>query len=139
MANSTHFPDVAYVRVRQPDGSMEIYNIIHNKEHFNVSFFFFEDKRRNPAADSLNFVKAYGASYPNIYFDIQANEVSEFVGLIKTLSSDRRSWEKLVHRFGVLRSNPDFWAFNDWVTDNFRKKDPIEGAPLDLSRYGQDY
>ncbi len=128
------FPDASYVRVTLENGETRAYSLIHNKEHYNVSFLFFEDARRNTSKDSLNFIHGFGASYPNMYFDLKASEVPEFVQALQRVR-DEQSWKKFLRRYGVLRSSEKFWEFHDWLYQTFKSADPIEGAQLDLNRY----
>lgn len=131
-------PDASYVRVTLPSGEAKAYTLIHNKEHYNVSFMFFEDLRRNPSQDSIHFVPGYAASYPNMYFDVRSADVPEFIRALQSLNSKPESWKALTLRFGVLRSSDRFWPFHDWLIQNFKKLDPIEGSHLDLNRYSGD-
>lgn len=127
--------DAAYVRVTLPDGNMKAYTLIHNKEHFNVSFLFMEEARRDFDHDSFNFVPGYAASYPNMYFDVKADQVPQFVSDLRALSGDKANWQKLLKHLGVLRSSDRFWAFHDWLNQNIKVVEPIEGGQLDLNRY----
>ncbi len=133
-----YLPDAGYVRIKLPDGLMKVYTLIHNKEHFNVSFLIYENVRRDFEKDSVNFIPGFAASYPNIYFDVAASDLPKFIKELKSLNGDRKSWKTLLKNFGVLRSSPAFWPFNDWLRENAKAVDPIEGAPLDLNRYGDD-
>lgn len=135
---SNALPDVGYLRVRFANNTPRIYTMIHNVEHYNVSHLFGESSRLHPEMDSINFVPGIAAAYPNIYFDVEAAQIPEFVKLIESLDKidkTERSWKLLLKNFAVLRSSDKIWPFNDWVTEQSLKLDPIEGGPLDLSRY----
>lgn len=138
---SNALPDVGYLRVRFADNSSRIYTMIHNVEHYNVSHLFGESSRLHPEMDSINFIPGIAAAYPNIYFEVEAAQIPEFVKLIQSLDKmdkTERSWKLLLKNFAVLRSSDKIWPFNDWVTEQSLKLDPIEGGPLDLSRYLMD-
>lgn len=135
---SVHLPDVAYLRVTLPDGKAKAYTLVHNREHYNVSFLLSEQARLDKKNDSINFVAGYAASYPNIYFDVKAKEIPLFIQSLKTLNGKKQSWESLLKRFAVLRSSSSFWSFHDWLNEDIMRVEPIEGGKLDLNRYTGD-
>lgn len=131
-------PDASYIRVEKQNGAAKLYTMIHNREHYNVNFVFGEKKSLRPEMDSINFVPGIAASYPNMYFHLSEADVPRFVSQISSLDGTPQTWRAILQKFAVLRSSEKFWDFNDWVTKQSIALDPVEGAPLDLSRYATD-
>ena len=42
---------------------------------------------------------------------------------------------RLVERWGIRRTNPDFWVYADFMNRHNRNNDPVTAGLLDLSRY----
>lgn len=132
---SVYLPDVAYVRVTLPNGQAKAYTLVHNREHFNVSFLLKESARLDKKNDSINFIPGYAGSYPNIYFDVKAADVPRFIKSLKALSGSNTQWKSLTKNFAVSRWSNNFWPFHDWLNKNLNQVEPIDGGLLDLNRY----
>jgi hypothetical protein len=127
-------PEVAFVHVLDEDGGDNVYSIIHNSVYLNNTHLFGEEKRRLPVEDYLTVVKGFIGSYPNIFFQIPAGQLGDFVAGIETLQTGE-DYARLLNRFGVRRTDPGFWKVSDAFYDYYRKQAPIEAALFDLNRY----
>ncbi len=127
-------PDVALLRVRDPVEGDNVYTIIRNKAHTNVAFIFDEDRRRREENDTLTIVEGVVSSYPNFFFQIDAEGVHKFVDDL--LNTDGAyEFEQFVTAYGVRRTSPNFWAASDWFNNYFTRMNPNEAGLLDLNRY----
>ena len=129
-------PDLAYLRVI-PSGVTETpvsYSLMHNRAHTNISYLFDEDSRLEPELDTLTVTKRYIGSYPNFYFNVNESELSAFVDHLKSIQSPEDE-ESFIQRFGVRRTDPKFWAINDWLNQDYLKQEPINAGWFDLNRY----
>lgn len=127
-----YFPDFALVKVQ--DQNLRVFSLIHNKEHENVSWIMAESLRMAPKEDSLTFVEGYYGSYPNMIFDVKAAELSGFTEQVKQIKSEK-DYEALVSRYGIRRSNPEFWKHYDELTMHQKKTEKEQFGYLDLTRY----
>ncbi|HTB78824.1 MAG TPA: fatty acid cis/trans isomerase, partial [Polyangiaceae bacterium] len=59
---------------------------------------------------------------------------ADWRGLVENGSN----WRQFVDRYGVRRTEPEFWRAFDFFEDAFSKIDPAVAGVLDLSRYGND-
>jgi hypothetical protein len=126
------FPDLAFLRV---GGTDEVYSIVRNKAHLNVSFIFLENEYRVPAEDTLHVVRGFVGSYPNLFFVVPQDELAAFVAQARAVQPSGASFAALVARFGISRDSPRFWTVADGFSETFMRAEPIDSGWFDLSRY----
>ncbi|MCK0155459.1 fatty acid cis/trans isomerase [Alcanivorax sp. S6407] len=127
--------NLAHMRVRMNSGRDVVLTLIANRWHDNVGFLLSEDKRLNPAKDSLNFVPGLIGSYPNFFIDITENDVPDFLQLLSHYSGSAEDERRLL-KYGVRRTDARFWETFDWFQQYLLASDPVRGGLLDLNRYG---
>lgn len=127
-------PEVAFVHVSDASGADGVYSIIHNNAYLNNAQLFGEERRRLPVEDYLTVVRGFIGSYPNIFFQVPASELADFVAAIETMQNEA-DYAQLVSRFGVRRTAPGFWELSDTLHDNYRQRQPVEAGLFDLNRY----
>jgi Fatty acid cis/trans isomerase (CTI) len=135
-------PEVAFLRVRrsatsQPDLA---YTLIHNKAYHNISSIFTDtgdDDQRDRDNDTLTVLKGLHGAYPNFFFDIELRDIDEFTRRYDGVhtSEDR---DRFAVRYGIRRTNPDFWPTADWFQDRYGATQPESAGILDLNRYRND-
>jgi Fatty acid cis/trans isomerase (CTI) len=126
------FPDLSFLRIADSD---EVYSIVRNKAHLNVSFVFLESEYRVPAEDTLHVVRGFAGSYPNLFFVVPRGELASFVEAVRAVRPGDQSFAALVARHGVSRRSARFWPIIDGLNDTFMHEVPIDSGWLDLSRY----
>ncbi|MGP8123398.1 MAG: fatty acid cis/trans isomerase, partial [Xanthobacteraceae bacterium] len=109
------FPELAVVLVRGADGRARSYSLVHNREHENVSWMFAEAERYAPQEDTLSVGAGLLGAYPNMFFVVTEDQVDAFSGAVAGLKSVA-DYERLVDRFGVRRSNENFWPVFDEIS-----------------------
>ncbi len=128
------FPEVALLKIRESSGGLKVYSLMHNKENENISWVLAESLRLAPNEDSLTIREGYWGSYPNMIFDLPEKSLSDFVNQVKKIKSEK-DYQDLVSKFGVRRTNPQFWKHYDELTQHFKQTYPIDFGYLDLTRY----
>ncbi len=128
-----HLPDIA-VLVVETDASDEIFTLVHDKAHSNVAFIFNEDLRREPEDDSLTIIPGQFSSYPNFVFRVREDEIEAFVASVKGIRG-QKDYLDTVARFGIRRTDADFWATYDRIQAGLNAQDPVQAGLLDLNRY----
>jgi hypothetical protein len=126
-------PSVSFLRVRS-GAQYAIYTLVRDEAHSNVAFMFGEEKRHEPAKDTLTIAPGYLGSYPNFVFDVDASEMEDFAQAL-TAVGNAADFETFVERFGVRRTSPRFWTTFDWIHDDFRQRHPSQAGLFDLNRY----
>ena len=132
-----YFPALSYLRIGGDSGAA--YTVVYNKSYkqYERESFIKEVIRRDAidmSGDTLTVVKGLIGAYPNFFFDIRAEEAEAFVDACEGIRS-AADFDRLVERFGVRRTNPEFWRIADWFQELHARAQPVEGGILDLSRY----
>jgi len=128
-----HLPDAILMRVRAPKKS-QLYTLIHNKSHYNVSQLMFEQQRRNPEKDSIDILSGVAASYANLFLDVTEPQL---LALAKQLLQAKTKDQVFgaLHPFVVSRNDPNFWEIYEWFSKRSDDKITKESGWLDLNRY----
>ena len=134
---SLYFHDLSFLQVKRSNGVHLAYSIVHHREHLNLSWLFFESKRRDEKLDSLSVAPGFIGSYPNYFYSVNEEELPEFVNQVQQIRS-RKDFKKLQSRWGISQSNPYFWNYYDWFRLEAQKLNPIEAGIYNLLRYSDD-
>ncbi|EOB3566887.1 9-hexadecenoic acid cis-trans isomerase [Vibrio vulnificus] len=127
-------PQITMLMVKADTGKEQLYTLLHNNAHLNISSLFNEEKNRDPANDSLTIVRGVVGSYPAAFFSLNENQVAEFVQIITAMESEQ-DYVKLLDKFAIRRSSTNFWSFSDKVHAWYRNDQPIEFGLLDYNRF----
>ncbi|UVE19508.1 fatty acid cis/trans isomerase [Pseudomonas sp. LS44] len=127
-------PEATMLRVELADGRREIYSLLRNRAHSNVAFMLGEEGRYQPGLDTLTVYPGVWSSYPNFIFNLDAEELPEFVQAMEHVR-DEAGFDTLVERWGVRRSSPRFWQLFHDLSAYIRETEPREAGVLDMNRY----
>ncbi|MBS1213891.1 MAG: putative fatty acid cis/trans isomerase [Proteobacteria bacterium] len=127
-------PETSFLTVRGAGGRERHYTLIRNSAHSNIAELFSEPERRLPEEDTFLVAQGFIGAYPNAFYQVSADQLGTFVGLIESLRSDQ-DYAVLVERFALRRTNARFWAHSDALHEAYRKADPVEAALFDLNRF----
>ncbi len=132
------FPDVAFVRIEMEEpGQHFAYTLIRNKAYKNVTSFLADERERDRAdieRDSMTVVNWLEGSYPNLFFSVKLSEIKDFTELCAAIRS-REDYKKFIDRYGVRRTNPEFWKLADWFQEEHARNKPVLSGLFDLNRY----
>ncbi len=133
------FPDVAYVRVKNDAGQYYAYTLFRDKAYKNLSFFLDDGEdtwalSRDVKNDRMTVIKGLGGSYPNFFFDLSLSEVEQFASDYAAVKNIK-DYELFVARFGVRRTQLNFWDIADWFQAQYAREQPMLSGLLDLNRY----
>ena len=81
-------PQVSYVLVTNGD-KQHVYSLINNSAHTNVAHLFSEENRRLPAEDSLTVLRGIVGTYPNAFFKVDQNQLTEFIGALTDIATEQ--------------------------------------------------
>jgi hypothetical protein len=127
-------PEASMLRIQASDGKRELYSLLRNRAHSNVAFMLGEESRYQPGMDTLTVYPGVLSSYPNFMFNIPAVQVPAFVRAMEQ-ALDADAFEKIVQRWGIRRSNPQFWFYFHDLTRYIQETEPVEAGVLDMNRY----
>ncbi|MCX2900809.1 fatty acid cis/trans isomerase [Pseudomonas mandelii] len=127
-------PEASLLRVQSASGHREIYSLLRNRAHSNVAFLLGESLRYQPGLDTLTIFPGVLSSYPNFMFNVPAEQVPAFVDALEN-AKDANRLEKIVDRWGIRRSHPQFWEHFHDLSRYVRETHPEEEGVLDMNRY----
>jgi hypothetical protein len=125
-------PQVAFLAVNTRSGT-EVFTLVHNNAHSNISTLFAENKNRLPEEDTLTVVPGLLGNYPNAFYRVDQQQLGKFISAVKTLGSEQ-DYQALLDRYGVRRSDPRFWQHSDLLHELNRKLTPVEAGLFDYNR-----
>ena len=126
--------NLLYVRVRNFEGSDRFFSMVINRWHDNVNSLFRESNTLDPSKDTIDFIPGSIGSYPNYFFDVAAEDVPDFFDMLDKFDGSDAYRAKL-YKYGVNRSDPNFWEIFDFFQAQLNEADPIEAGLYDLNRY----
>lgn len=129
---ANQMPEMAIVHI-VGDRDKEYFTILRHKAHFNQTSMFKEQQNRNPKEDRISAHPGLIGTYPNAYFEVQKQDIAEFVDAIAAASSPE-AYAALVDRFGIRRTNPNFWSYSDRLHKAYKAQQPIKYGLLDYNR-----
>jgi hypothetical protein len=127
-------PEATMLRVEMENGFRVVYSMLRNRAHTNVAFMMGEEGRYQPALDTLTIYPGVLSSYPNFIFNVPAAQVPEFV-MAMELARDQAAFDKVVERWGIRRTNPQFWLYFHDLSAYLEQTNPVEAGVLDMNRY----
>jgi len=127
-------PEATMLRVETASGKREVYSLLRNRAHSNVAFLLGESRRFQPGLDTLTIYPGVLTSYPNFMFNVPAAQVPAFVDAMEN-ARDANRFEKIVERWGIRRSHPQFWEYFHDLSQYIHETDPVEEGVLDMNRY----
>lgn len=127
-------PEATLLRVEMPSGQREVYSLLRNRAHTNVAFMLGEELRYQPTLDTLTVYPGVLSSYPNFIFNVQVEQVAEFVSAMEQ-ARDTPAFEQVVERWGIRRTHPEFWRYFHDMSAYIQQTEPIEAGVLDMNRY----
>jgi len=133
-AQLEYLPEHAFLIIEAGSDS-EVFTIIRNNAHSNVTSMFKEQKNRLPAEDTMSVLKRFVGSYPGALFKVSKTEVQQFVKMFARVESED-SFQLLIDKFGVRRTRADFWSVSDELNSLYRHTEPLNAGILDYNRYG---
>lgn len=126
-------PELTLLRVPY-DGGRLVYSLTRDRAHRNVAFLFNEEGRMQPELDRLTVAPGVFGDYPNFAFNVPIADLEAFVAALRA-ARQPAEFDALVARWGIRRTNPQFWTlFNDFAAWQ-RETEPLEAGVLDINRY----
>lgn len=125
-------PETALLTVSTARGE-QVFTLIHNDAHKNLTSLFDEDKRRVPAEDTLTVAYGIIGAYPNAFYRVTERELPLFIDTLARLKTEA-DYRALMDHFGVRRTSADFWKHSDLLHRLYHQQAGIEAGLLDYNR-----
>ncbi|RJX75734.1 9-hexadecenoic acid cis-trans isomerase [Vibrio sinensis] len=133
-AGLVHVPQIMMLMIQSDQGDQQLFTLLHNNAHTNISSLFDEESNRDPKDDTLTLVKGVIGSYPAAYLSLQENQIPLLVKMLNQIETEQ-DYVKLLDEFAIRRSSADFWPFSDQVHRWYQQNQPIEFGLLDYNRF----
>ena len=129
------FPELTFIMVEPTDRELEpqLFTLVRNSAHTNISSLFNEESNRQLDNDDMTLVKGLLGSYPGIFWHVQEAQLPQLASAVHSVHSEQ-DYRKLLDRYAVRRTSPDFWSFSDKISQLYRQNYPIEAGLLDYNR-----
>ncbi|ROV57623.1 9-hexadecenoic acid cis-trans isomerase [Vibrio ponticus] len=127
-------PQIMMLMIESENGKQQLFTLLHNNAHTNITSLFDEESNRDYKHDALTLVRGVIGSYPAAYLSLEENQIPLLVNLLKNMR-DEEDYVKLLDTFAIRRSNPEFWSFSDKVHLWYQQDQPIEFGLLDYNRF----
>lgn len=131
---ATLLPELTMIMVEpEQAGKAEIFTLVRNSAHRNISSLFNEASNRDPAKDDVTLVHGLLGSYPEAFWRVKEQDLPNVVATVENMQTEK-DYEALLDMVGVRRTDPKFWAFSDKLNQIFFDNHPIESGWLDYNR-----
>lgn len=125
-----------WLRIKMLDGTYIRKSLVVNRWRDNVNSLFNGKSVLDSSKDTMDIVNESVGSYPNAFVLVDAQDLADFLDLMKNMKGSKEEINRL-HKCFVSRSNPEFWEIFDWFQEDEYIKTPIEAGLLDLNRYAR--
>ena len=130
---ATLMPEISVLMLDNMHGGSQLFTLIRNSGHSNLTGLLYEEDNRLPEEDYLTLVPGLLGSYPSAFYRLSAFCAESFAEAIEQLE-DEDDYEAMANRFAVRRTNPDFWQNSDDVMNWYHRNDPLNAGILDYNR-----
>jgi hypothetical protein len=121
------------IKLTLKSGEIKLISMIRNKAHSNVSHLFGESQRLIPEEQTLSIVEGVIGSYPNTFYDLREEDLTDFVAEVAHLNSEE-DYSNLLAKYAVRRTDQNFWSFSDSIHEWYLQNSPVEAGLLDYNR-----
>jgi len=126
-------PELSLITLVNNLGQQQVFTLIRNTGHSNISSLLLENINLLPKEDYLTIVPGIIGSYPSVLFRVHEFRLQQFVEQISTLENED-DYANLLDQFGIRRNNKNFWKHSDELHTWFNNKEPLQSGLLDYNR-----
>lgn len=110
-----------------------LFTLSNESAYKNIASMFHEESRRLPAEDRATIVSGILGAYPNVFLEMEVDQVSDFVGVLLKLKNSQ-DYIAMLDKFAVRRTSDRFWSLSDEVHEQYQKQEPLRSGILDYNR-----
>lgn len=126
-------PELSLITLVNNIGQQQVFTLIRNSGHSNISSLLLEDRNLLPEEDYLTIVPGIIGSYPGVLFKIHELRLQHFIEQVGSLE-DEDDYSDLLDRFAIRRSDKNFWKNSDDLHTWFDENQPLQSGLLDYNR-----
>ncbi len=95
------------------------------------------EKSRVRDEDTIDIVSGFVGAYPNFFLEVNYSDLALFVEQYKKIETFEQ-YDQLVVKFGVRRTNFNFWQSADWFYKKHQHDNKVYAGLFDLNCYKID-
>ncbi|MEE1673444.1 fatty acid cis/trans isomerase [Agarivorans aestuarii] len=127
-------PQVVFIQVDDVDqAEPEYYTLLRHNAHTNISSLFLEDNNRLPDQDTITVLPGLVGAYPGAFWQVEKSELKQLQQSLVQVHNEQ-GYQAFMKRYGIRRTNNDFWPFSDRLHQAYLQAEPLESGVLDYSR-----
>ncbi|MBU3070442.1 fatty acid cis/trans isomerase [Aestuariicella sp. G3-2] len=126
-------PQVVFLSIEDANGKLHLFSVLHNNAHTNITSLLKEESNRLPEKDSITVTNGLIGAYPGAFWHIKQNQLDLLVRDAKELKSEQ-DYQRFMARYGIRRTNPNFWQHSDKIHATDEQNHPIEYGLFDFNR-----
>lgn len=126
-------PQVVFLSVEDRNGQQHLFTALHNNAHTNITSLLNEESNRLPEEDSVTIVKGLIGAYPSAFWHVKEDQLHLLARDTAQLA-DEQDYQHLMARYGIRRTNPDFWAHSDAIHALAQEQQPLKYGLFDYNR-----
>ncbi|CBL43614.1 Fatty acid cis/trans isomerase [gamma proteobacterium HdN1] len=127
------FPELSMLLVEGEGHEDQVFTLIRNSGHSNITSLLNENGQRLPEEDYLTLLKGVVGSYPGAFLRVKEGELNRFVNALEQVDSEA-AYAAFLGRYGVRRTASDFWVVSDRFHALYFLENPVEAGLLDFNR-----
>lgn len=129
-------PEATFLRIDAPGKEPAVYTMTRDRDFTSKAYAGAEHLKLNfnESKDKITIFPGVLTAYPNFIFRVDEKDVEAFASALIDADTSEK-FTSIVERWGVRRTNPDFWSIFHSITDHVRRTRPIEAATFDANRY----
>jgi len=131
--SATLMPEISLLTLDNMHGGSEVFTLIRNSGHSNLTGLLYEEDNRLPEEDYLTLVPGIIGAYPSAFYRMSEFRTSEFVKAVATMKNED-DYEEVADRFAVRRTSDNFWQNSDDTAQWYLQHDPLNAGILDYNR-----
>lgn len=130
----TFLPEAVFLRIDRPGSEPAVYTMMHVRDYATKGYISMSLQDDIPSNATIAILEGVITGYPNFMFRIDEKDIEEFASaLIEADTQDE--FTRVVERWGIRRSSPDFWSVLNSVTEYVKRTDPRKAGTFDVNRY----
>jgi hypothetical protein len=132
-AAATLMAETSFLLLDGMGGRDDLFSLLRDSAHLNVTNLFNEQKARVPDEDRLSVVRGVIGAYPGVFFRLSRDRLQSFVDAVLQMRSEQ-DYARLVDAYGVRRGDSKFWQVSDAFHQRYRASSGVEYGLADYNR-----
>ena len=128
-------PEASFLRIDRKGGvDPLIYTMTKDRWYNTKAFISATLQDEDPSKGRVSVLEGAQTTYPKFMFRVSETDIDAFATALINADS-KEALTKVVERWGVRRSSPDFWSNLDVVKAHVRRKNPNLAGTFDVNRW----